>query len=161
MEKRWKFTITGSQSQGRRASCCCQGAAEARGQGKTKAQQCTLPEIRQRQNKGIAQSCPTLWEPMDYSLPGSSAPGILQARILEWIAMPFSRRSSQPRDQTWVSCIAGGFFTKPPGKRQRGDQHLLGPVTSWAQCWVQLKIVQSSKAERKITRSKFQAFPSP
>ena len=90
MEKRWKFTITGSQSQGRRASCCCQGAAEARGQGKTKAQQCTLPEIRQRQNKGIAQSCPTLWEPMDYSLPGSSAPGILQARILEWVAISFS-----------------------------------------------------------------------
>ena len=37
--------------------------------------------------------------------------GILQARILEWVAIPFSRRSSQPRDQTWVSCTAGGFFT--------------------------------------------------
>ena len=37
--------------------------------------------------------------------------GILQARILEWVAFPFSRGSSQPRDQTWVSCIAGGFFT--------------------------------------------------
>ena len=52
--------------------------------------------------------------------PGSSAHGILQARILEWVTIPFSRGSSQPRDQTWVfwdSCIAGGFFTaEPPGK---------------------------------------------
>ena len=47
---------------------------------------------------------------MDCSPPGSSVHGILQARILEWVAIPFSRRSSQPRDWTWVSCIAGGFF---------------------------------------------------
>ena len=45
------------------------------------------------------------------SLPGSSVHGILQARILEWVAMLFSRESSQPRDQTQVSHIAGGFFT--------------------------------------------------
>ena len=45
------------------------------------------------------------------SPPGSSVHGILQARILEWVAMPFSRGSSQPRDQTQVSSIAGGFFT--------------------------------------------------
>ena len=38
---------------------------------------------------------------------------ILQARILEWVAMPFSRGSSQPRNQTGVSCIVGGFFTSP------------------------------------------------
>ena len=48
---------------------------------------------------------------MDCSLPGSSVHGILQARILEWVAISFSRRSSQPRDWTCVSCIAGGFFT--------------------------------------------------
>ena len=48
---------------------------------------------------------------MDYSLPGSSVHEILQARILEWVAMPSSRGSSQPRDQTQVSCIAGRFFT--------------------------------------------------
>ena len=48
---------------------------------------------------------------MDYSLPGSSVHGILQARILEWVAMPFSRGSSQPRNWTWVSCITGRFFT--------------------------------------------------
>ena len=58
-----------------------------------------------------AQSCLTLCNPMDYSLPGSSVPGILQARILEWVALPSSRGSSQPRDWTWVSHIAGGFFT--------------------------------------------------
>ena len=46
----------------------------------------------------VTQSCPTLCDPMDCSLPGSSVPGILQARILEWVAIPFSRGSSQPRD---------------------------------------------------------------
>ena len=48
---------------------------------------------------------------MDYSLPGSSVCGIFQARILEWVAISFSRASSRPRDWTWVSCIAGGCFT--------------------------------------------------
>jgi len=59
----------------------------------------------------VAQSCLTLCDPMDYSPPGSSVHGILQIRILEWVAIAFSRGSSQPRDQTWVSCIADGFFT--------------------------------------------------
>ena len=59
----------------------------------------------------VAQLCLTLYDPMDCSLPGSSIHGILQARILEWVAIPFSRASSQPRDQTLVSCSAGRFFT--------------------------------------------------
>ena len=50
-------------------------------------------------------SCPTLCDPMDYTVRG-----FLQARILEWVAFPFSRGSSQPRGRTQVSCIAGGFF---------------------------------------------------
>ena len=54
----------------------------------------------------VAQSGPTLCDPMDYTVRG-----ILQARILEWVAFPVSRRSSQPRDQTQVSCTAGRFFT--------------------------------------------------
>ena len=54
----------------------------------------------------VVQSCPTLWDPMDYTVHG-----ILQARILEWVAFPFSRGFSQPGDQTQVSCIAGRFFT--------------------------------------------------
>ena len=58
----------------------------------------------------VAQSCPTLWDPKDCSPPGSSVHGILHARIPEWVAMPSSRGSSQPRDQTQVSCIVGGFF---------------------------------------------------
>ena len=58
-----------------------------------------------------AQSCPTLCNPMDWSLPGSSVHGTLQASILEWVASPFSRGSSQPIDQMQVSHIAGGFFT--------------------------------------------------
>ena len=58
-----------------------------------------------------AQWCPTLFDPLNYSPPGSSVPEILQARILEWVAIPFFRGSSWPRDQTQVSCIAGGFFT--------------------------------------------------
>ena len=57
------------------------------------------------------QSCLTLCDPMGCSLPGSSVHGILQARILEWVVIPFSRGSSQPRNQTWVSCIAGRCFT--------------------------------------------------
>ena len=59
----------------------------------------------------VTQSCPTLCDPMDCHLPGFFVHGILEARILEWVAMPFSRGSSWPRNQTGVSCIAGGFFT--------------------------------------------------
>ena len=54
----------------------------------------------------VTQSCPTLFDPMDYTVHG-----ILQARILEWVAIPFSRGSSQPRDWTQVSLIASEFFT--------------------------------------------------
>ena len=63
------------------------------------------------------QLYPTLCNPMDCSPPGSSVHGILQARILEWVAIPFSRGSSRSRDWTWASCIAGKFFTVwAPGK---------------------------------------------
>ena len=57
------------------------------------------------------QSCLTLCDPLDCSPPGSSVHGILQARILEWAAIPFSSRSPLPRDWNWLSCIAGRFFT--------------------------------------------------
>ena len=59
----------------------------------------------------VAKSCPTLCNPMDHSPPGSSVRGILQAGIQEWVAIPFSRESSRPRDQTWVSCIEDRLFT--------------------------------------------------
>ena len=58
-----------------------------------------------------ARLCPTLWDPMDCSPPGSSVHGILQARILEWAAISFSRGSPQPRDWSQVSRNAGIFFT--------------------------------------------------
>ena len=60
--------------------------------------------------KSLAQSCTTLCDPVDCSPPGSSFHGILQARILEWVAISFSRGSSRPRDRTQVSCFAGRRF---------------------------------------------------
>ena len=67
-----------------------------------------LPRVqgRSRKRKKVAQSCPTLCKPMDYTVHG-----ILQARILEWVAYPFSSGCSRPRNQTRVSCIVGRFFT--------------------------------------------------
>ena len=59
----------------------------------------------------VAKSCLTLCGPMDCSLPGSFVHGILQARILEWVATPFSSRSFQPRDRTHVFCTVGKVFT--------------------------------------------------
>ena len=59
----------------------------------------------------VAQSSPTLCGPMDCSPPGSSVHGVLQATILEWVSMPFSRGSSRPMNRTNVSCIEGKFFT--------------------------------------------------
>ena len=59
----------------------------------------------------VAQSCSTLCDPMDCNLPGVFIHGILQAKILELVAIPFSGGPSWPRDQTWISCFAGRFFT--------------------------------------------------
>ena len=65
----------------------------------------------------VAQSCPTLCDPMDCNPPDSSVHGIFQIRILELVVIPFSRGSSHPRDWTWVSRIMGRFFTaEQPGK---------------------------------------------
>ena len=77
----------------------------------------------------VAQSCPTPCEPVDCSPPGSSVHRILQARILEWVAFPFSKGSSQPRDQTQVSTLqADSLPAGPPGKPKNtgvGSQSLL------------------------------------
>ena len=63
-----------------------------------------------------ASSQGKLCNPMDWSMPGSPVPGTLQARTLEWVAMPSSRGSSRPREQTCISCTAGTLFTtEPPG----------------------------------------------
>ena len=65
----------------------------------------------------VAQLCPTLCDPMDYGPPGSSVQGLLQERILEWVAMPSSRGSSRPRDQTRSPGLqVGSLLSEPPGK---------------------------------------------
>ena len=73
----------------------------------------------------VAQLSPTVCDPMDCSPSGSSVPGIVQARILEWVVIPFSRGSSPPRNGTRVSCITGRFFTawatREARKRVRDD----------------------------------------
>ena len=72
----------------------------------------------------VAQSCPTFCDPMDCNLPGSSVHGVSQARILEWVAISFSRGSSWLRDQTQVSCIAADSLTsEPPGKPHMYTTH--------------------------------------
>ena len=91
----------------------------------------------------VAQSSPTLYDPTDCSLPGSSVHGILQARILQWVAMPSSRGSSQPRDWTPVSCIASEFFYQqsPQGNPER--------VVDW-QNQFSTKLIQTSLLTPRI-----------
>ena len=72
----------------------------------------------------VAQSCQTLCDPMDCSLPGSSVHGILQVRISEWVSISFSRRSFWPWDWTQVACIAGRFFTIW-ATREAQQQHMI------------------------------------
>ena len=67
--------------------------------------------IKVKGESEVTQSCPTLCDLMDCSLPGSSVHGIFQARILEWVSIAFSRGSSRPSNQTWVSGTANRHFT--------------------------------------------------
>ena len=83
----------------------------------------------------VAQLCPALCNPMDCSLPGSSVYTIVQARILEWVAIFFSRGSSQPRDRTWVSRLqADSLPSEPPGGLNKMYIHftcLIQLLTLW------------------------------
>ena len=82
----------------------------------------------------VTPSCLTLYNPMDFSPAGSSVYGILQARIWEWVVISFSRGSSQPRDWTRVTHIAGRFFTvRAPGKHV--DRENPTPICSNKQGW--------------------------
>ena len=89
---------------------------------------CQLLTVSSQESESlVGQLCPTLCHPVDCSLPGSSIHGIFQARVLEWVAIAFSRGSSRPRDQTQVSHIVGGaLLSEPPGKSQEGEF-----LTSW------------------------------
>ena len=92
----------------------------------------------------VAQLCPTLCHPMNCSLPGSSIHGILQARILEWVAIPFSRGSSRPRDWPGSPALqADSLPSEPPGRLSNNPECSIGPsllflptslwTVSW--CW--------------------------
>ena len=87
---------------------------------------------------GSVQSCPILCDSMDGSLPGSSVHRILLARILEWVCHSLLQGSSWPRDQTQVSCIAGGFFTM---------EELYYLLLLWQYFWLYLK------KKKKVNRS--------
>ena len=67
--------------------------------------------LKSESESEVVQLCPTLCDPTDCSLQGSSVQGIFQAIVLEWVAISFSRGSSQPWDRTWVSCIVDRRFT--------------------------------------------------
>ena len=78
----------------------------------------------------VAKSCLTLCDPMDCSPPGSSVHGISQARILERVAIPFSRGSSQPRDPTHITLIVGRFFTAEPWGKPHPNRYRNTSTTS-------------------------------
>ena len=92
--------------------------------------------LKQKSESEIAQSCPALCDPMDYSLPGSSIHGIFQSRVLEWSAISFSRGSSRPRDRTQVSRIVGRRFTVWTTREVLLHR---GPSNSW---WKRVKFSQ-------------------
>ena len=99
----------------------------------------------------VANSCPTLCDPMDCSPPGSSVHGISQAMenglpLLEWVAISFFRGSSSPKDQTHISCTAGRFFTTgSPGKPKGGQQ--------------EIKFKASKQREIRVSHQRMQANP--
>ena len=79
----------------------------------------------------VSQSCLTLWDPMKSSLPGSSVHRIFQARILEWVAISFSRGSSQTRNWTGVYCIAGRFFTNWATRKAESESWTIKKAEPW------------------------------
>ena len=84
----------------------------------------------------VTQSCWTLWDPMDCSLPGSSLHGILQAKILEWVAISLSRGSSQLRDRARVSCTAGRCFNLRDTREAQVPPHIT--IEQTLGCWRRL-----------------------
>ena len=96
-----------------------------------------LINLMSQSESEVTQLCLTHCDPMDCSPPGSSIHGILQARILEWVAISFCRGSSQPNDQTRVSCIAGRLYHlshqgPPPQCPKSTTKQLVLPVDAEA-----------------------------
>ena len=118
----------------------------------------------------VAQSCSTLCNPMDCSLPGSSIHGIFQARVLEWVAISFSRRSSWPRDWTQVSCIVGRRFTVWPTRevKEGGLYQILVQFFVKYKVWKGKKwgwkrnlSIGAWKSRTDLCETKIQSFPKP
>ena len=88
-----------------------------------------------REKVSVTQSCLTLFNPMDCSPSGSSVHGDSPGKILEWVAITFSRGSSQPRDGTQVSCTVGGFFTiLAPREAQKPESQAIIQNISFGTC---------------------------
>ena len=98
----------------------------------------------------VNQPCLTLCDPMNCGPPSTFARGILQATILEWVAIPFSRRSSQTRDQSWVSLTAGRFFIppEPPYSVIKKNETL-----PFATAWMDLKGIVLSEISQTKTNT--------
>ena len=91
----------------------------------------------------VAQSCPTLCDRVDCSPPGSSIHGILQARILEWVAISFCRGSSRPRDRTQVSHIAGRRFNLCTTREALKYKNIVSQKTSYRDTELQIQVLTS------------------
>ena len=121
----------------------------------------------------LLQSCANLYDPKDCSLPDSSVHGIFLGRILEWVAMPSSRGSSLPRDQTCiscVSCITSGFFTTEPLRKcwtlreqnlhlqseMRVGQSPMGFFFSVSSCWLTPEVSTVVKRVRQSRETRAQ-----
>ena len=100
----------------------------------------------------VAQQCLTLCDPMVYTVHG-----ILQFRIWEWVAFPFSRGSCQPRDQTQVSCIAGGFFTSHKGSPRilAWLAYPFSSIFSWPRNWTRVSCIAGGFLTNCATREAY------
>ena len=109
----------------------------------------------------VTQSCPTLCDPIDYSPQGSSVHGIFKARVLEWVAISFSRGSSRLRDQTQISRVAGRHFTVWATREAKKKKKLfLNLFSNWRlwhtaenSTWFRLKNYFPSKPSLSVTAS--------
>ena len=100
----------------------------------------------------VSQSCPTLCDPVDCSSSGLSVHGILQARILEWVAIPFPRGSSWPRDQTHVSCIGRWSLYHWATREALPPAIILRPTEFWRLHWVFSLLLDSSWSRCKLSK---------
>ena len=100
--------------------------------------------------------CLTLCDPLNCSSPGSSIHGIFQARVLEWVAISFFRRSSRPRDRTQVSHIAGRCFNFCATREALKYKNTVSQKTSYRDIELQIQVLTSkiSREERKPGRKK-------